>query len=276
VPVKPRWAKIEYRELLKQSLPQVGVVLITSALARFDWLFIGFILSAAKLAEYSFAYKIFEISNLPLLAIAPLLMPRFTKLFKSDDHREADLKLLIRIELVIAAFTALLVNMCWNPIIDIVTGGKYGAVNTTTIFILSLCIPFMYLSNFLWTIFFVQNRLKMILHSFLITFGVNVVGDLLLIPIYKNEGAATAFLLACLAQVVFYLTKNTLSGLRGVFYSLILSLACAALSGILAKMLFQNSWLALLSSMLFFVLLLLATRQIKLCDGKQLLKLLNW
>ncbi len=50
VPVKPRWAKIEYRELLKQSLPQVGVVLITSALARFDWLFIGFILSAAKLA----------------------------------------------------------------------------------------------------------------------------------------------------------------------------------------------------------------------------------
>ncbi len=211
-----------------------------------------------------------------MLAIAPLLIPRFTKLFKTDDHREADLKLLIRIELVIAAFTALLINMCWNPIIDMVTGGKYGAVNTTTVFILSLCIPFMYLSNFLWTIFFVQNRLKMILNSFLITFGVNVAGDLLLIPIYKNEGAAAAFLLACLAQVIFYLTKNTLAGLKGVFYSLILSLTCAAVSGFLAKMLFQNSWLALLSSVLFFVLLLLVTLQIKLREGKQLIKLLNW
>lgn len=276
VPIMPRWAKVEYVELLKQSLPQVGVVLITSALARFDWLFIGFILSAVKLAEYSFAYKLFEISTLPLLAIAPLLIPRFTQLFKSDDHREADLKLLIRIELVIAAFTVLLLNMCWNPLIDMVTGDKYGVVNTTTIFILSLCIPFMYLSNFFWTIFFVQNRLKMILHSFLLTFGVNVAFDLILIPIYKNEGAAIAFLLSCFVQVIFYLSKNTLAGLRGTFYSLVLCLVCAVGSGVLAKALFQNLWLALITSVLFYFISLLIIRQIRPRDGKQLMKILNW
>jgi O-antigen/teichoic acid export membrane protein len=124
--------------LVKQSLPQVGVVLITSALARFDWLFIGFMVSAIKLAEYSFAYKVFEISTLPLLAIAPLLIPRFTQLFKDENYTGNNLKLLIRVEMIIATFTGLLLNMCWNPLIDQITGGKYGAVNSSTIFILSL------------------------------------------------------------------------------------------------------------------------------------------
>lgn len=86
-----KWDGSKYKTLLCESLPQTGVVLITSALARFDWIFIGFVLSSIKLAEYSFAYKIFEISTLPLLAIAPLLIPRFTKLFKQQDTRGHDL-----------------------------------------------------------------------------------------------------------------------------------------------------------------------------------------
>jgi len=63
-----KWNGAGYKNLLLESLPQTGVVLITSALARFDWIFIGFMVSAIKLAEYSFAYKIFEISTLPLVS----------------------------------------------------------------------------------------------------------------------------------------------------------------------------------------------------------------
>jgi O-antigen/teichoic acid export membrane protein len=275
VPVLPAWRKLPYFALLRQSIPQVGVVLITSALARFDWLFIGFMVSAVSLAEYSFAYKIFEISTLPLLAIAPLILPRFTKLFKTGDHRQADFKLLIRIELIIAAFTALVLNMCWNPVVDNIAHGRYGAVNTTTIFILSLCLPLMYLNNFLWTIFFAQNRLKMIFHSFLITFVVNVVGDLILIPFYRNEGAALAFLLACLVQAIFYLA-NDKSGLKGSFYTLAIAMACAFFSGLAAKFLFQNTWLAATIAVAFYGLSLLITTQLKRDDRAGLIRLLNW
>jgi O-antigen/teichoic acid export membrane protein len=230
--------------------------------------------SAASLAEYSFAYKIFEISTLPLLAIAPLLIPRFTKLFKTDNHRQADLKQLIRIELIIAAFTGLMLNMCWNPLIDIATHGKYGSVNTTTIFILSLCLPLLYINNFLWTIFFVQNRLKMIFQSFLVTFCINVAADLVLIPFYKNQGAALAFLLACVAQAVFYLANDSMK-LKGSFYTLIICTACAVFSGFAAKSLFQNPWMAGIISVIFYGLSILVTMQLKRADKQGLSRLLN-
>eukprot|EP01037_Dinobryon_pediforme_P007089 gene7089-7153_t len=126
-----KWDGAGYFSLLRESFPQTGVVLITSALSRFDWIFIGFTLSAIKLAEYSFAYKIFEIATLPLLAIAPILIPRFTKLA----------------EMIVAALVALILNVCWVPVIAEITADKYGSVN---------------------------GRLNAILISFIITLVVNV------------------------------------------------------------------------------------------------------
>jgi O-antigen/teichoic acid export membrane protein len=275
IPIKPVWNKKEYVSLLTQSIPQIGVVLITSALARFDWLFIGFMVSAVKLAEYSFAYKVFEISTLPLMAIGPLLIPKFTKLLKNENYNRDNLKLIVRMEMIIAAFTVLLLNMCWNPIIDMLTANKYGTVNAHTIFILSLCLPFLYIMNLFWTIFFVQNRLKMILQVFLVTFGVNVIGDLLLIPIFKNEGAAIAFLLSCLVQAILFSTKNKISELKSSLFTLAKCVFCALGSGFLAKALFQNPWLAIFISCLFYFSGLLLTMQIKTDDPKNLRNILS-
>jgi O-antigen/teichoic acid export membrane protein len=209
VPLIFKWDKAAYVDLFHEALPQSGVVIIAAALARLDWIFVGLLLSTVKLAEYSFAYKGFEMATLPLLAIAPLLIPHFTKLFKQGDVDTGRLRSLLKTEFIIAGLTVLLLNICWSPVIDNLTGGKYGAVNTTTIFILSLCIPLMYLQNFLWTMFFAQGLLKTILHSFILALLINVAADLILIPLYKNEGAAAGFLLSCLAQNLFFIKKNT-------------------------------------------------------------------
>lgn len=270
------WDRANYIKLLRESIPQTGVVLITSALARFDWIFIGILLSAIKLAEYSFAYKVFEMSTLPLLVIAPILIPRFTKLFQQQNIRANNLKFLIRIELIIAAFIVLLLNSYWAPVIDSLTAGKYGAVNIKTIFILSLCMPLLYVNNFLWTIYFVQGRLKMILNSFILTLLVNVAGDILLIPHYKNEGAAFAFLLSCLAQTLFFLYKNEIAELKTLWQPLVICTGCALLSGFIVKWLFADNWLSILFSVIFYVTLLLLTAQIRLSDRKKLSDLLVW
>jgi len=268
IPLTIKWDRINYVKLLRESLPQTGVVLITSALARFDWIFIGFTVSAIKLAEYSFAYKIFEISTLPLLAIAPLLIPRFTKLFRQSDTRLAELKFLVRIEMIVAAFIGLVLNICWSPVIDGLTSGKYGLVNLKTIFILSLCMPLLYLNNFLWTIYFARGRLKMILTSFIVTFLVNVSLDILLIPMLKNEGAAIAFLAACLVQTVYYLKKNDISELANVWQPLIACTAVALLSGFLSKNLFGDHWLTLPFALIFYIVTIIITSQIRLSDRK--------
>jgi peptidoglycan biosynthesis protein MviN/MurJ (putative lipid II flippase) len=115
----------------------------------------------------------------------------------------------------------------------------------------------------------------MIFNSFLLTFAVNVVGDLVLIPFYKNEGAALAFLLACLVQGVFYLA-NDKSGLKGSFYKLAICTACAFFSGLAAKALFPNLWLAAIMAVVFYGVSLLITMQLKRDDRAGLIGLLNW
>ena len=272
--VNLKWNKAGYFTLLREALPQTGVVLITSALARFDWLFIGFMVSAVKLAEYSFAYKVFELSTLPLLAIAPLLIPRFTKMVQQKNIPVKELKLLLRGEIIIAVFAGLLLNMLWGSLIDLITKGKYGAVNSHTIFILSLCMPLLYLNNFLWTIYFAQGRLKMILTSFILTFSVNVAGDVLLIPYFKNEGAAIAFFASCVVQAIYYLKKNTVPGLTLLWQSLVVCTLCAAISGFTAKLIFPLSAYSIPLAILIFFISLFISRQLSIRDGKNIRRLL--
>ncbi|MFD0750592.1 oligosaccharide flippase family protein [Mucilaginibacter calamicampi] len=265
-----KWYKSGYLALLREAIPQSGVVIITAALARLDWILIGLFLSATRLAEYSFAYKIFEMATLPLLAIAPLLIPRFTKVFSKTDIDTSGLQLLLKAECIIAAFIGLLLNICWAPVVDAVTAGKYGAVNTNTIFILSLCMPLLYVQNFFWTIFFAQGRLKMILHSFIITLTVNVVADVILIPLYQNEGAAAGFLLSCSAQVIFFLYKNKLPQFSNSWQPLVMCTLCALGSGYVAKLLFRGGWLALPACIVFYMLLLFITGILKFKDKEKL------
>ena len=269
LPLTFQWDRSAYLSLLREALPQGGVVIITSALARFDWIFIGFMLSAAKLAEYSFAYKVFEVSTLPLLAIAPLLIPHFTKLFQQSIVNTDSFKFLVRMEMVVAALIGLLLNMCWAPIIDGITAGKYGAVNIITIFILTLCMPFLYLNNFLWTIYFAQGRLKMILNAFIITLIVNVAADVILIPIYKNEGAAFAFLSGCIAQALFFMAKNKINELGTIWQPLVICVCCAICSGFTVKHFLADSlWSTAVAIALYFVLLFITT-QLRLKDAER-------
>ena len=269
------WNKANYLKLLTEALPQTGVVLITSALARFDWIFIGFMVSAIKLAEYSFAYKVFEMATLPLLAIAPLLIPRFTKMFQRGHVPVDELKFLIRTELIVATLVGLILNVWWSPVIDAATSDKYGAINEKTIFILSLCMPLLYLNNFLWTIYFAQGRLKMVLTSFIITFSVNVAGDIILIPLFKNEGAAFAFLVACLAQAIYYTSQNKITGLNKTWLTVIICIISAVLSGYIGIMLSPNTWLTLPLSIIFYLILLFASAQIKISDRKAFIQLFS-
>ncbi|GLU51237.1 oligosaccharide flippase family protein [Dyadobacter frigoris] len=260
--------KKQYFQLIRQSLPQTGVTILTSAIARFDWIFIGFMVSAAKLAEYGFAYKVLEMATFPLLAIAPLLIPMFTKFFQKEKTGAVELAFLIRIELVVAALTALILNVTWVQVVDTATAGKYGLVNVNTIFILSLCLPFLYLNNFFWTIYFAQGRIKMILKGFAITFTVNVGLDILLIPFFKNEGAAMAFLIACAVQAIFYTSQNQIRELGKVWHHVVLCSGCAILSGFVSRAVFAHFLIALISSVLLFLLLLILTSQVKISDRK--------
>lgn len=270
IPLVISWNKKQYFQLVKESLPQVGVVIFSSALARFDWIFIGTMVSAAKLAEYSFAYKVIEMSTLPLLALAPLLVPWFTRLIKSGHIPVASLQLLVRMEMIVAALISLLLCLCWAPLMDWITHYKYGEVNSKTIFILSLGMPVLYLNNFLWSISFAQGKLKMIFRVMMICVIVNLAGDILLIPFFKNEGAALAYLVAMLVQCGLFIKLNDVEGLRRVWVPLLSSTLCALASGFIAVLLFTDTGLILLSATGIYFIALFITRQLRISDYRSI------
>jgi O-antigen/teichoic acid export membrane protein len=256
-----------YKQLVKDALPQIGVVLFSSALARMDWIFIGLFLSASSLAEYSFAYKAFELSTLPLLAIAPLLVPYFTRLIRKgySIDRQENIRFLLRMEMIIAGLAALCINLLWIPVIDAVTEGKYGATNAVTIFILSASLPWLYWNNFLWSIHFSYGRLKIIFASFVLTFVLNVAGNLFLIPALGNEGAALSYFISIAAQTIFYAHRINHKGWRR-WEPLIFCSACALCSGLILRNTPVPVWGLLPLGILLYSSLLICTIQVRKTD----------
>lgn len=275
--IRFRFKRNEYFGLIRESLPQAGVAFFSSALARADWILIGLFLSATKLAEYGFAYKVFELSTLPLLVIAPLLLPLFSRQIREGKkvHCEEKNLLLLRIELIVAALSALLLNICWVPFIDPLTGGRYGSINSNTIFILSLSIPLLYLNNFLWSLHFAQQRLKMILKIFAITFFINLAANCLLIPLFKNEGAAISFVLSIFIQTALYSAKLD-ERMNTGWQSLIACSVAAFFCGAIAKALFSSVWIVLSASFSLYILLLFITLQLTQNDWRRLRNILLW
>ena len=271
VPVTLKWNKNEYTGLIKEALPQFGVAIFTSALSRLDWIFLGLLASNIILADYSFAYKVFEVSTLPLLVVAPVLIPRFAKLFHPSVNeipvaKANDLFVLLRFEMIIASLVALVLNILWVPVIDLITQNKYGSVNRQTILLLSASMPFLYFNNFLWTINFAKGRLKMIFYVFFISFLFNLAGDIVLIPFFRAEGAAVAYLIAIIVQSIWYLKQTKLEGLKNKSFSVLLCPAIAIISGILANLFFNSSWTILFCALIFYFFFLYFTRQIRSSD----------
>ena len=266
IPLRLNFNRIGYFNLIKESLPQAGVVIFTSAISRFDWILLGILASNISLAEYSFAFKVFEVVSLPLLVIAPILIPRFTRIFntslsKLGEKKEA-LITLFRFEMIISSLVALVLNILWIPAIDFITHNKYGAVNSKTIFILSVCMPFIYANNFLWTINFAKGRLKMIFYIFFVTFLINLVFDIILIPSFGGKGAAVAYILAILVQFILFRVKTGTINFAKNDYAILICPLAALISGISALQIFTNTLIILPISILVFFILLIFSRQI--------------
>lgn len=207
-PQQITWDRKNHLALLKTSLPQAGIELFAATMSRFDWILIGLIITSSKLAEYSFASKVFEVSTLPLLIIQTVLLPLFTRLLNKKNEPTPDIGFILEWKIIIACFIGMMLYQCWSPVIDFFTDGKYGAVNTQVILIFACCMPLMYLNNYLWTINFATGRMKRIFFIMMISLLVNISFCLLLIPAYQNEGAALALFLSILIQSPLYLYKT--------------------------------------------------------------------
>jgi O-antigen/teichoic acid export membrane protein len=266
-PVKIRWDKKLQFDLLKESMPQAGVVMFTALMGRFDWILIGIIVSSTKLAEYSFAWKLFEVSTLPLFIIAPIMVPLFTRMIKQPGNSGPP-SFFLEWQIIVASFIALMLNICWQPVVNLLTNGKYGTVNTKTIFILSLSMPLLYFNNYLWTINFARGSLKLIFSIIAVSFVINITGCCILIPLYQNEGAAMAYLLAILIQAVLYIQKTGFSMSNSRKWLLLIWPVAAFSCGYIARNYITGTISGIALPLIVYIIVVFISKQIRGRDWK--------
>ncbi len=261
----------QYTRFVKEALPQLGVTVFNTAVQRMDWILLGFLSTAVVVAEYSFTNKLFELATLPLLIIAPIIFPRIAKLFGSNDEKNPAekinyLKVLVRIEIIVAVFVALVVNICWEHIIDPLTDNKYGAATREIMFVMSFAMPLVYINHIFWSILFSQGKMKILLFIFFSTFLTNMIADVLLIPVYGATGAALGFVLALLLQTTLYFLKTESAEIKKGLFHLLPVIICALIAGKTAGYLFSFFIWQLITATFIFCILLLISRQLKKSD----------
>jgi len=266
-----KWILKDYFALLRESVPQIGSVFLNAAIARFDWILLGIFSTTVITAEYSFAYRVFELCPLPMLILGPVLLSRFSRYFSRHSENslvenKTELGFFIRYAMIAATLLPLILNIVWIPLVDTLTNNKYGEVNRITFFLLSLCLPFQYMTNLLWTVEFSQNRLTRVLKITAITCLIIIAGDLLLIPLMNARGAAAVYLLATCIEYILYLRTSVIKKIRESWKSVIMCMSIGLLSGFAAEFITGSVYIKLLSAVCIYIPFLFISSQVKRND----------
>lgn len=197
-----------YTKLIRESLPQYFAVIFDSSLSRMDWILLGSLSTGAATANYAFANRAFELSRLPIVIIAPIILNSFARNMvggnKLGEEKKEEIRQLFVLESFVAMMLPLVFNLLWSPVIDYVFKGKYGTTNATEFMLLSLCLPIQFFTNLLWTVSFSSKEYKAISVITISSAVINILLNLVLIKYYNSVGASIAYFVTSFLQMMSY------------------------------------------------------------------------
>ncbi len=197
-----------YLKLLKESSAQYLSVIFDMSLSRIDWILLGIMTTNMVLADYSFAYRAYELAKLPVIIIGPIILPRLARYMLAGNKPGAELQQHINsfytIELFFAMLIPLSLNILWAPLLMLITNGKYGESNALQFLMLSLGIPLQFIINLLWSISFSAKKYKSVTSITIICAVTNIILNLVLISKFNGLGASVAFFTTNLLQGILY------------------------------------------------------------------------
>jgi len=253
--------------LLKEGWPQFGTTVLNTAIGRMDWLLMGWLAGTIAVAEYSFVYRVFELAALPLLVIAPMLFPQVAKLFSkgsNDADTLAGVHALVRMEMALAVFTAVMLCICWEPVMDMLTVQKYGREVKPVIVVLCFGLPLVYVNNVFWSILFARKKLTRIFRVFVAGFVVNFCANFLLMPSYGPRGAALAMVLTLLLQSILYVLQCG-DAAKSIYYLLPIGITGIAVYQLCNRLPVSSGWQPVVATIVYWSLLIVL-RQVRRSD----------
>jgi len=265
-----------YKKLVMEARALYLAILFDSSLSRFDWFLMGIMKANSVTADYTFAYRAFEVARLPIMIIGPIILPKFARLFNSNNDKLAAQKKkqvikFFSLEVFFAILMVLCLNIIWAPAIGYITRDKYGDSNAMIFLILSVCIPLQFTINLLWTLTFSAKKYKAITIVTFITASLNIVLDVVLIHFYGGIGGALAFLLSVCIQAIAYVFVVNKHIMTFSLWPLLIMAVAGTISYFGAIYLSDGVWPRLGIAVGAFLALTLLTRQV----GRQHLDVLK-
>jgi O-antigen/teichoic acid export membrane protein len=130
--------------------------------------------------------------------------------------------------------------------------------------------PLLYFVNFLWTINFARGNLKLVFKIMAVSFAVNIISCSILIPLYKNEGAAVAYFITALVQLILYLQKKTLNISLKRVYLLIFWPLTSIICGFIAFRYTTHPALRISIAIFLYLAVVFMSKQVRIKDWKTL------
>lgn len=186
----PTFVLAKIRQMLKKASP-IGFALILNVIYfRIDILILANTRDAAEVGVYGLAYQFFEASLAVPIFFANALYPLLVALYQKN---RPDFKNQVRTWLKLLFVISLLQSLCLFLIsyfIPVIYQGRFNS-SPQALQILSLGIPFFYLSALLWHLLILKNRQKLLVIIYAIGLLFNLIFNLIFIPQYGYLAAAT-------------------------------------------------------------------------------------
>lgn len=188
------------RFTLSVSIPIIFHMLGHQILNQMDRIMIGKLMTAKDVALYSFGYNLGLIISLVLMNLNTAWTPWF---FDQRKSHNSSLPIYIRRYLAIAMFLTFGYLTIYPELALLMGGEKYAeSVGFIPIIIVSYFVSFLY--TFPVNIQFYHANTKMIPIGTLSAGGINIVLNLILIPVVGIYGAAFATVVSYIALLVFH------------------------------------------------------------------------
>jgi O-antigen/teichoic acid export membrane protein len=208
---------------LKPLMYTFGTTIATSMYTILDTVLIGFFADEKSVGLYSASVKLTKISIPFILSSGTVLMPRISKLFGSEDFDSLNIVLNKSFSFIVIVATPVCLGllMLAPQLIYVFSGPQFNDA-ILTMQILSPLTLIIGLGNF-WgfQILFSAGKEREMLISVVIGMVVNLTLNIILIPIYKQNGAAVAnvvselmvtgsFMFFCLKIIKFKVSHQSL------------------------------------------------------------------
>ena len=263
---------IAYRGTKKHLKPLMytfGTTVATSMYTMLDTILIGFFADERSVGLYSASVKLTKISIPFIISAATVLMPRIAKLFGSGDYASLNLILNKSFNFIVTTASPICIALIFlaPELIYVFSGTQFnGAILTMQILSpLALIIGLGYFWGF--QILIPAGKEREMLISVIIGMVINLSLNCIMIPIYKQNGAAVAnviselmvtlaYMYFCLKIIPFKISHKPL------VYNLLATIPFIIVV-MLCKSLTHNTWYILFFSVISFIVLFFLV-QIKL------------